>query len=160
LSRFMEKIEYTSLIASLSIMSLITFLNVLSRYVLNYSLAFTEEITLNLFVFITFMGAAVGIHRKAHLGFTLLFDYLGHRSKLAVTCLIGLIGGITFFIITFFGVKMVLFQMGIEQITPALGWPQWILSLGLPLGSLFCLLRTIESTIKGTWLFLDRKKVS
>ena len=39
-------------------MAVLTFLNVINRYVFKQSIAFTEEITVNLFVWITLIGIA------------------------------------------------------------------------------------------------------
>lgn len=146
LSKLLEKIEFSILALSLAIMCIVAFVNVISRYFLSYSLAFTEEITINLFVLITFMGAAVGIHRRGHLGFNLLFENAGRNMQMVLVFVIGLVTTFVFVSLTYFGVEMVLFQKQLNQMTPALGWPQWVFSLGLPLGSLFCLIRTVQVT--------------
>ena len=146
MSKLLEKIEHSILALSLAIMCIVAFVNIVSRYFLSYSLAFTEEITINLFVLITFMGAAIGIHRKAHLGFNLLFENAGRNMQMVLVYVIGLVTSFVFLSLTYYGVDMVLFQKQLNQMTPALGWPQWIFSLGLPLGSLFCLIRTLQVT--------------
>ncbi|WP_240689252.1 TRAP transporter small permease [Ammoniphilus sp. YIM 78166] len=146
MSKLLEKIEFSILALSLAVMCIVAFVNVISRYFLSHSLAFTEEITINLFVVVTFMGAAVGIHRKGHLGFNLLFENAGRKMQMVLLLFIGLITSFVFVSLTYYGVDMVLFQKQLNQMTPALGWPQWIFSLGLPLGSLFCLVRTLQVT--------------
>lgn len=145
-NRIVEWLEYTVLVISFSVMSIITFSNVISRYFLNKSLAFTEEVTINLFVLMTFVGAAVGIRRKAHLGFSLLFDKLSFRLKVVVVLFIGAVAAMIFVILIYYGFEMAMFQKMLNQTTPALRWPQWLFSLGLPVGSMFCLYRLIEST--------------
>lgn len=146
MSRIVQRIEFTVLILSLSIMCVITFTNVVTRYLLGSSIAFTEEITVNLFVLMTFMGASVGLKRKAHLGFNLIFESLRSYPKVILTLFIGLVMGALFSVLVYYGYEMVVFQKMLNQKTPALGWPQWIFSLGLPIGSLFCLYRVIEAT--------------
>lgn len=148
MSNIIAKIEHTVLVISLAIMSIITFVNVLSRYFLSSSFAFTEEVTVNLFVLITFLGAAVGIKRKSHLAFSLLYEVASHNIKLVLTIFVGALTTILFVVVTYYGIDMMVFQAQLKQITPALGWPQWVFSMGLPLGSLFCVYRSAEATVK------------
>src|SRR3972149_5586535 len=50
------------------------FVNVITRYVVQYSLAFTEEIVVSLFVWLTLLGSAVAFREGSHLAFTSLVD--------------------------------------------------------------------------------------
>jgi C4-dicarboxylate transporter, DctQ subunit len=148
MSKWLSMVENSLLILSASIMSIIAFGNVLSRYFLDNSLAFTEEITINLFVLLTFVGAAVGVKNHSHLGFTLLFDKSNLKVKKILALATGLIIIAVFIIFAFYGMKMVQYQMQTGQTTPSLGWKQWVFTLGFPLGSILCIIRAAESTIK------------
>ena len=53
------KLEETVGALGLAVMVTIAFINVLTRYVFKYSVAFTEELTLYIFVWITLMGTAI-----------------------------------------------------------------------------------------------------
>ncbi|WP_110113074.1 TRAP transporter small permease [Bacillus sp. CGMCC 1.16541] len=148
MSKFLSMIENSLLIFSASAMCIIAFANVVSRYFLNHSFAFTEEITINLFVLLTFVGAAVGVRTNSHLGFSLLYDKANLSMKKGLTIFIGVVVISVFLIFTYYGVKMVQFQMMTNQTTPSLGWKQWVFSIGFPLGCLLCIIRAIESTLK------------
>ncbi|MEO4054430.1 TRAP transporter small permease [Solibacillus sp. CAU 1738] len=128
--------------------TLITFANVVSRNLVNLSLSFTEEITVNLLVLLTFVGTALGVRRYAHLGFTLLYDKGNKTTKKIIVLVSSLASGLLFAILLYYGTDMVLFQMKVQQTTPALGMPQWLLSLALPLGALLCLIRTVQVTFE------------
>ncbi|MCJ7541671.1 MAG: TRAP transporter small permease subunit, partial [Desulfobacterales bacterium] len=52
----------------LFIMAAIAFINVLSRYFFHFSFAATEEITINLFVWMTVLGSGIAFERGGHLG--------------------------------------------------------------------------------------------
>jgi TRAP-type C4-dicarboxylate transport system permease small subunit len=145
-SKLLQKIEYVILVVSLSVMSIITFANVIARYFLNIALGFSEEITLNLFVLLTFVGASVGIHRRAHLAFDALLGVVKGYWKLGLVLFVGAITTILFAIICYFGIKIVMFQYNISLVTPSLGWPQWVFTSGLALGSLLCVIRSIQVT--------------
>jgi TRAP-type C4-dicarboxylate transport system permease small subunit len=49
-------------------MALVAFVNVLGRYLFHYSLSFTEELTIHLFVGVVVVGAGIAFERGAHLG--------------------------------------------------------------------------------------------
>ena len=83
--------EILLFIAFLAI-TIITFLNVLSRNFAGVSLAFTEEITINLLVLITFLGSAIGVRKYAHLGFTLIFDKGNKAVRIFIVFFTGLVG--------------------------------------------------------------------
>ena len=147
MNRVLNKLEEGIVVIVLSIMSTVAFVNIISREFANYSWSFTEEITINLFVFLTFVGTAIGVRENAHLGFTLLFDRANGVVRKMITVLVGALMGGLFLILSYYGLQMVLFQMDMGQKTPSLGWPQWIFSLAMPVGSVLCLYRTIQATI-------------
>lgn len=128
-------------------MSVITFANVISRFIFNFSISFTEEVTINLFVLLTFVGASLGIYKRAHLGFSLIYEKFNGTNRIILTLFIGSIITLFFVATGYYGFEIVQSQMQRGQTTPALGWPQWIFTLGLPVGCVFCVYRTVEVTI-------------
>ena len=72
--KILDKIEEYICAACTLVMTLLVFANVLSRYVLHMSLSFSDEITTNLFILLSMMGAAIATKRRAHLGLTILTD--------------------------------------------------------------------------------------
>ncbi|MCM3601227.1 TRAP transporter small permease [Robertmurraya korlensis] len=148
MSKVLTRIEENILVFTFSVMCIIAFANVISRYFLNYSLAFTEEVTINLFVLLTFLGTSVGVRNHAHLGFTLIYDKANDMGKKFLCVFSSLITCALFILLTYYGVKMVQFQLMLNQTTPAMGWPQWVFTLAFPIGCCFCIFRVIESFIK------------
>lgn len=146
--KVLNYIEEIILFVAFLIMTIIAFANIISRNIANLSLSFTEEITINLFVLLTFVGTAVGVRRYAHLGFTLIYDRMNNGLKKALIVFSALMGLILFGVLLWYGIQMVLFQMDMGQKTPSLGWPQWILSMALPLGALLCVIRTIQVCVE------------
>lgn len=148
MDRFLSRLEEWIVAIVMGLMATITFINVLSRGIANYSLSFTEEITINLFVLLTFVGTAIGVREHAHLGFTLIYDLLNHALKRVMTIFIGVMMALLFIVLIYFGIQMVYFQFQMGQSTPALGWPQWWFSSAMPIGALLCLFRTAQVTAK------------
>lgn len=54
--------------ASLALMVVLVFTNVVLRYAFNSGIAMSEELSRWLFVWLTFLGAVVAMHERAHLG--------------------------------------------------------------------------------------------
>jgi C4-dicarboxylate transporter, DctQ subunit len=147
-SKLLTMVENSLIIFSSAIMCIITFANVVSRYVTGNSFAFTEEITINIFVLLVFAGASVGVKNSAHLGFTLLFDRANLPIKKFLCIFSGLLVTVVFILFAYYGIDMVLYQMSVNQMTPALGWHQWMVSSTFPLGCILCIIRSIEVVVK------------
>lgn len=56
------------MVASLALMVVMVFGNVVMRYAFNSGITLSEELSRWLFVWMTFMGAVVALHERAHLG--------------------------------------------------------------------------------------------
>mgnify|MGYP003590104563 CR=1 FL=1 len=69
------------MVACLVTMTVLVFGNVVLRYVFNSGIAFSEEISRYLFVWLTFLGAVVGMHERAHLGMDSLVQHLPVLGK-------------------------------------------------------------------------------
>ena len=65
----------------LLIMATIAFINVLGRYIFHYSLAFTEEIGVNFFVWVTVIGIGIAFERGANLGMVSIFKMFPKSVK-------------------------------------------------------------------------------
>lgn len=67
-SRFINSIEETAIAVILGLMTLITFINVVLRYVFNNSLIWGLEVTLILFAWLVLLGISYGFKITSHLG--------------------------------------------------------------------------------------------
>jgi len=129
----------------LFIMLAIVFLNALSRYLINLNIASAMEIVTSLFPWLTFLGGAVVVKKKGHIGFSLLTDRFPEGIRRYVPFFAAFCMIFVFTVITFLGAKMVLFEMETHQVTAALEFPTWVIELSVPLGSLAILVRTIQA---------------
>ena len=73
----------------LAVMALIAFVNILGRYLFHYSLAFTEELTINLFVWLTVVGSGIAFERGSQLGMVSLFRVFPRRVQRGRGCWTG-----------------------------------------------------------------------
>lgn len=145
MKQFMDNIEEYIIGIALFVMLAIVFLNALSRYLFNLNMAFSMEIVTSLFPWLTFLGGAVVVKKKGHIGFSLLTDQFPERIRRYVPIFAACCMVFVFAMFTFLGIEMVLFERETHQVTAALELPTWVIELSVPLGSLAIILRTIQT---------------
>ncbi|MGH8803721.1 MAG: TRAP transporter small permease [Polaromonas sp.] len=69
------------MVASLALMVVLVFTNVVLRYAANSGIAVSEELSRWLFVWLTFLGGIVALNERAHLGTDTLVSRLPIRGK-------------------------------------------------------------------------------
>ena len=74
--RFFDRIEETLIAAFLGLMTVITFANVIARYVFNDNILWALEATVFLFAWLVLLGASYAVKRSLHLGIDLLINAL------------------------------------------------------------------------------------
>ena len=140
-----DSLEDWFLVITLGLMLILNFANVVSRYLLSTSIAFTEELTTNLFVWSSFIATAAAAKRGAHLGFDLLVNSLPAPVRRIISALVTLLTLTLFALLFIYSLDMIETQIMLKQETPALGWPEWIVSLALPVSSVFCFVRFAQA---------------
>lgn len=146
LDRALSTAENALAALAFAIIVAVAFTNVLSRYVFGTSLAFTTEITVNLVVWMTMIGAVIGVREGSHLGFSLLHEKLRGRAQDVVTVLIGVAMVLFFLVLIRFGWDLASQQMDRGRATPSMGIPQWLFTVALPVGSALGAFRAVQAT--------------
>ena len=80
-ARAIDGIERNFIALVLGLMVLITFVNVVLRYVFNESLVWGLEVTLVLFAWLVILGVSHGFRVTAHLGVDAVIGVVGHRPR-------------------------------------------------------------------------------
>ncbi len=137
----------------LGTMALISVVNILGRYIFHYSLAFTEEVTINLFVWMTVVGSGMAFERGGHLGMVTLYRILPRSAQRHLVVVgSGLAAAL------FLAVDLTLLKAIHAEITlfharsPALRLPVWIYDAGVVLLSPF----VFRGVYRGARRRLDR----
>lgn len=119
-------------------MAAIAFANVVSRYLFHFSIAATEEITINLFVWLTVVGSGIAFERGGQLGMTTLFNVFPVRLQKAVVLFSALLSAGLFIVVDIFMVQAIYDEITLFQaVSPGLGIPVWIYYAGVPVFSIF-----------------------
>ena len=130
-------------------MATIAFINVLGRYLFHYSLAFTEEIGVNFFVWITIIGIGVAFERGSHLGMVSIYKMFPKSLKRVVLWINLALSAFLFGIVNWFTIKTIYDEMTMFHSTsPALGIQMWIYYIGIPIFFIFVFIRMWKGHVK------------
>ncbi len=86
-SRLINELEETLIAVLLALMTIITFANVVARYVFNSNLLWALEATTYLFAWLVILGASYGVKVSAHLGIDALVNRFPHTVRHRLTLL-------------------------------------------------------------------------
>ena len=125
----------------MALLCLITFANVLVRYLTNASFAFTEEFSVFLLLALTLLGSAGAFADGRHIRITLLVDRLSANGRRLCSALEWLANVAMFGLLAWLGYGMAYDDFEFEVTSPGLGLPQWWYSAWLPLLSALIVLR-------------------
>ena len=138
------KLEEALAAGAMALLCVITMANVVVRYLTNISFAFTEEISVWLMVVMTLVGAAGAFVKGHHISIGFFVDRLAPAARRTVR-LLGLVASTAMFTaLAFFGARMAYDDFRYEVTSPALGAPQWLYTVWLPLLSLLIVLRLVQ----------------
>ena len=135
---------------AIAILGIITFANVVVRYLTNFSFAFTEEFSVFLMLFMALVGGSSVMAKRGHLNITYVVDKLPPKARhVTLTAATGLTA-FTFLLLAVFGARMAWDEYRFEVTSPGLGVPTWIYTMWLPILSLAIFGRAAGVLIR-TW---------
>jgi TRAP-type C4-dicarboxylate transport system permease small subunit len=116
----------------MALLCLITFANVVTRYLTNVSLAFTEEFSVTLMVILALVGAASAFAKGQHLRMGFAADKLAPVPRLWLEAVVLLLGMALFALIAWYGTRLTWDEFNFEVSSSGLGVPQWLYTMWLP----------------------------
>ena len=148
--------EFEKIVTSvvLVFVTIITFANVCVRYLSDSQFAWSEELSINLFVLLIMMGCALSARDGSLISLSLVFDRLNVVGKKIFVAIITVVNCAFCAILLKTGIDKVMTQMANGKRTPSLMVPEWIFTAFLPIGCIFLLLHTIEYCMD----FLSKKE--
>ncbi|PKM88391.1 MAG: hypothetical protein CVU87_07560 [Firmicutes bacterium HGW-Firmicutes-12] len=137
---------FSFLVLIVSAMLLIGAMQVFSRYVIQYSLYWSEEIMRYLNIWTIFLGLSVGIPRGIHVAIDALIGSLKGKKKEIATLIVQALTLVFLILLVVIGIKFTIFNMG--QLSPAIRIPLSYVYISIPIGGFLALLFTIGEIIK------------
>ncbi|MDP2573730.1 TRAP transporter small permease [Vibrio penaeicida] len=127
---FLDNIEeYISTILFIALIVL-CFLQILFRFVFNFSLSWTEELSRYVFIALVYFAASLAIVRGAHVRVEVIDGFVTGKRKKVLDSIIDLSFAAFMVWIGYFGLEISVDAISIEQTTPALEWQAgWVYAI-------------------------------
>lgn len=135
----------------LAVMAVLAFANVITRYLFQYPLAFTEELEVNALVWLTMFGTSCAFRRRRHLSMLFFQDRFPLILRRVLQVGIGLLSAGLFVALGILGHLQLLDERLLEITSESLNIPQWIYTVCIPVGCIMIvgrILQTLAQDIK------------
>jgi TRAP-type C4-dicarboxylate transport system permease small subunit len=146
----LAKGETAALVLIVSVMTLVVFLQVVFRYALGRPLVWSEEMARYLFVWLSILGAALGVQKGGHFSLDFFQRMMPERGKRTLKILVHFLMGAVVVVILFQGITLV--QMTRLQESPAMSismaWAYASLPVGAGLMTVHLLAALVKDLVK------------
>lgn len=134
LSNLNKHFEEYILVALSTVMILCIFFQVIARYCLNQSLAWSEELARILFVWTVWLGVPYAVIRGRHIRLEVLPDIVGNKTKFILDMVFFVASAAFFCFIGYHSIAVVQGIAKMNQVTPAMEIPKNLCYACLPVG--------------------------
>ncbi len=139
--------EAIFMVILLFVMSIFIGLQVFMRYVMQNSLAWSEELSRYMYIYMLYLGISYGVRTNRHLRISVIQNLLKEKGQKVLS----LFSDILFL---FFSVIVVINSTDVAmsianfgQITASTGMPMYIVYMGVPIGFSLVILRLLQNII-------------
>lgn len=124
-------------------LAVLVFFQVVTRFVINFPLAWSEEISRYLTIYIVFLGSALAVRNREHIAIDFLMDIVSATNKRKLQFIVSIISTVFFIILWYYGTVLTVTVIG--QVTPTLQFSiAWVYA-AIPIGSLIMALNGIAN---------------
>lgn len=115
-----------------------------TRYIDGEQAKWTEELARFLLIWVSLLGGALAFEEKAHLGVDFVVGKLDLSARRASTVVAQILVLAFAAILIWGGYQLVMENLQVDQLTPALGWKMGYVYLAVPIAGLFAAFFTLE----------------
>lgn len=148
MKKFLNTFEDSFCAIILLIMLILTFINVIARYIILASMPFVEELTCVGLMILSILGAATAAKRQAHLGLSVITDLLPQTAQRVIALICDLLSAAFCAAIVYFGYLMVQNQLNNNILSMGMSWPVWLYGIWLPIGGAVLFIREVRLAVK------------
>lgn len=140
LSHFEEAV----LTVTFSIMTVVCFAQVITRYCFHYSLPWSEELLRALFVWSSCMGISWGMKTRSHLGVDAVVKCFPAKVRKILAILTYAILIAFCILVIYYSIYVTMKQFATNQVTIAMRLPVGYISMSLPIGFSLTIIRALQ----------------
>ena len=127
----------------LAIMVTISFVNVLSRYFANLSIAFTEELTIYLFVWMTILGISLAFRTGSNMVVNFFNNLFPKKARRVIYIFSTLLTVVFFAVLAYMGIIEVSDEIMMQAMTESMHLPIWYFTVSVPVGACLIIVRAV-----------------
>ena len=131
-----------------AVMVTIAFVNVLTRYFIKMSLSWTEEIEVNLFVWLVLLGTAVAFKKGGHLGMSFIYDKFSRKARKILLMVSVALCMVFFGVLAYLGYIEVCDEIDLCVTTESLAIPVCIYTVATPALSILVMFRLLQTAAR------------
>ncbi len=132
----------------LLVMAVITFANVITRYFIFHALSFTEEVTINMFVWLVMLGTAIAFKQNSHLSMTFIYDRFPPKWRKGFFFFSTGLSLLFFGLLAYLGYLEVRDEIDLGVTTESLAIPVYYYTIALPVFSVLICFRIAQSALE------------
>lgn len=142
-----EKIEEWLLVAALVFIVFIVCAQVIFRYVFNFSLSWSEEISRYVLIWIAWISASYAVRTKSHIRVEVIKNLFSSGVQKGIEVIVLVLWFLFALFLAVEGTSLVLRIESMGQVSPSNEIPMWIIYLAVPIGGTLMCLRVIQQAI-------------
>lgn len=142
-----EKIEEWLLVAALVFIVFIVCAQVIFRYVFNFSLSWSEEISRYVLIWIAWVSASYAVRTKSHIRVEVIKNLFSSGVQKGIELIVLFLWFLFALFLAVEGTSLVLRIQTMGQVSPSNEIPMWIIYLAVPIGGTLMCLRVIQQAI-------------
>ncbi|NLC28808.1 MAG: TRAP transporter small permease [Campylobacteraceae bacterium] len=129
-----SRLEGFMLAIGVILMAANTIIGVISRFIFNHSIAFTEELNSMFIAIVTFAGISYAARQGRHIRMSAIFDTFPDWLRKALMIGISAVTAAFMFFLSYYAIEYISTLMSRGRIMPALGVPIWWAYAWVPVG--------------------------
>jgi TRAP-type C4-dicarboxylate transport system permease small subunit len=132
-------------VVTLVAMTATTTLQIICRFFFT-ALSWSEELARYLMIWLTFLGASMGVKRGTHIAVTFAVSPLAPRWRQAMALVVHLLAFYFFLLVTYYGWRLMNFQA--YQVSAGLGISMRYVYVSLPVGGALCAFHVLAEILQ------------
>lgn len=145
ITKIYDTLESHILVFALAFSTLLIFVQVIFRYVLNNSITWSEELARYIFIWMIWLGTSVSMKTKEHIRMDMLMNKVHGKGKIILELVSSIILLAFCIFLVKYGYDLVMSMMARGNKSVALRLPMWIVYSSLPFSQFIVALRLVGS---------------
>lgn len=144
--RVLVRLAELVVIVIIFFITIVMLIAVFSRFLLNSSIGWSDEITSLLLAVMMFLAIGVGMHERFHIGLSAIFDRIAVPLRRWLDVVLHVVSFVFFILIASEGIKVAMVSMDMRLATLPL--PRGLFQLAAPIGAGFAALVCVNNIVK------------